>query len=166
MRNTIRGGVVAAGAVVGLVALLGASPAQAAPYGMAGCGLGSVIFGNSGGIIQIFAATTNGTFGSQTFGITTGTSNCVGGGSSEASTKAYVQTNREAISKDIARGSGETIVGLAKVAGCADAKAVGSTLQSRFNTIFPHEKVSDAQVSESVVDLLRQEKSLRCDSLS
>ena len=43
-------------------------------YGMAGCGLGSMIIGKEGG--QIFAATTNGTAYNQTFGISAGTSNC------------------------------------------------------------------------------------------
>ncbi len=45
-------------------------------YGTAGCGLGSMAFGNQKGAIQILAATTNGLFGTQTFGITSGTSNC------------------------------------------------------------------------------------------
>ncbi|MEN0057326.1 MAG: DUF3015 family protein, partial [Bdellovibrio sp.] len=44
-------------------------------YGTAGCGLGSLVFGNEKGPVQIVAATLNGT-GVQTFGITTGTSNC------------------------------------------------------------------------------------------
>ena len=36
-------------------------------YGLAGCGLGSMAFGDSPGAVQIFAATTNGLFGTQTF---------------------------------------------------------------------------------------------------
>jgi len=56
----------AVGALVMLVA--GSAHAQ---YGMAGCGLGAMLFGheNSTGK-QVLAATTNGTFGTQTFGIT------------------------------------------------------------------------------------------------
>lgn len=46
-------------------------------YNMAGCGLGSLIIKDDG-MVQIFASTTNGT-GVQTFGITSGTSNCVAG---------------------------------------------------------------------------------------
>ena len=49
--------------------------AFAEDYGSAGCGLGSLVFKQNDGT-QILAATTNGTFGSQTFGITFGTSNC------------------------------------------------------------------------------------------
>jgi len=43
-------------------------------YGMAGCGIGSIVFADKPGMIQIIAATLNGTAGSQTFGITSGTS--------------------------------------------------------------------------------------------
>src|SRR5690348_11977029 len=50
-------------------------------YGMAGCGLGSLVFGpNDAPVAQVLAATTNGTFASQTFGISSGTSNCFSGG--------------------------------------------------------------------------------------
>src|SRR5262245_21507042 len=50
-------------------------------YGMSGCGLGSILFGtDQNKVMQILAATSNGCFGSQTFGITSGTSNCVSGG--------------------------------------------------------------------------------------
>ena len=48
-------------------------------YGAAGCGLGAIVFGSKPGMIQVLAATTNATFYSQTFGITTGTSECGGG---------------------------------------------------------------------------------------
>jgi hypothetical protein len=42
-----------------------------------GCGLGTIVFeGQNGLVSQTFAVTTNGTFGNQTFGITSGTSNC------------------------------------------------------------------------------------------
>src|SRR5437868_47659 len=50
-------------------------------YGMAGCGLGSLLFGPvNEPFAQVLAATTNATFATQTFGITSGTSNCVSGG--------------------------------------------------------------------------------------
>ena len=80
-------------------------------YGTAGCGLGSILFGSKPGLIQVLAATTNGTFGTQTFGITTGTSNCEDTAGGAQSTKAFVQANREAVSKDIARGSGFAVGG-------------------------------------------------------
>jgi hypothetical protein len=135
-------------------------------YGPAGCGLGSLIFEPNSGFTQIFAATTNGTFGSTTFGITSGTSNCAGdadGGT--ASAKAFVETNRTALAKDIARGQGETIESLSRLGGCADAKAVGTSLQKNFDKVFPQVSMSDADVGNSVVDALRSDSALSCDQL-
>ena len=142
------------------------STAYADPYGMAGCGLGSMLFGDKPGFVQVLAATTNGTFGTQTFGITTGTSNCEDTKASAESTKAFVQANREAVAKDIARGSGETIASLANLAGCSDSAKVGATLQKEFKTIFPNAQVSDVAVSESVVTTLQAHGELSCHSLS
>src|SRR5260370_25310738 len=100
----------------------GAAPAAApAPkkahkgkFGTAGCGLGSIII-SGGGIVQIFAATTNGTSANQTFAITSGTSNCEDTDSGDESARVFVQANRVAIAKDISLGSGETIDGLASL---------------------------------------------------
>lgn len=145
--------------------LLGAAAASAAPYGTAGCGLGSMVFGNQKGIVQIFAATTNGLFGSQTFGITTGTSNCADTGGGVASTKSFIETNREALAKDIARGQGETVKNLATLAGCTDASAVGATLQKNFGAIFPNASVGSDQVSDSIISTLKDDKALACGKL-
>jgi hypothetical protein len=142
------------------------SVASADPYGTAGCGLGSMLFKDKPGIIQIFAATTNGTFGTQTFGITSGTSNCESTKSGTASAKAFIQANREAFAKDIARGNGETIANLSALAGCKSDALVGATLQQDFKQIFPSEQVSDIAVSDSVVSSLRAHPELACGDLT
>ena len=153
-------------AMMGAVVLSGVSMAKADGYGTAGCGLGSIVFGSKPGIIQVLAATTNGTFGSQTFGISTGTSNCKDTAPSVVSAKAFIQANREAVAKDIARGQGETITNLAALAGCNSDKAVGAALQRDFKSIFPTEKVSDIAVSDSVVSSLQSHPELACHTLS
>src|SRR5258708_2095831 len=95
-----------------------AAPAKGGhTYGAAGCGLGSMII-SSGGIVQIFAATTNGTSANQTFGITSGTSNCDDSEASASNTRVFVEANRVALAKDISRGSGEPIAGLASISHC------------------------------------------------
>src|SRR5712671_2770552 len=129
-------------------------------YVVAGCGLGSLIFGDQKGPIQILAATTNGTFGSQTFGISSGTSNCVESGSNTQGARNFIEGNREALAKDAARGSGETITTLTAMAGCKDAKAVGVALQKRFALLFPGEKTPVEQVSQNVIKELRADSSL------
>ena len=133
-------------------------------YGLAGCGLGSMVFGDQKGPIQILAATTNGTFGSQTFGITSGTSNCVESSGAQGATN-FIEGNREALAKDAARGSGETITTLSAMAGCKDAKAVGARLQKRFVQLFPGEKTPGEQVSQNVIKELRADSSLACGKI-
>jgi len=115
------------------------SVAHADPYGMAGCGLGSIAFGDKPGIVQTFAATTNGTFGTQTFGITSGTSNCVSGGEVAAVDQAaFMQVNYGAIAKESAEGQGEHLVAMGVLLGCStDAQgALFDTLQSNHEQIF------------------------------
>ncbi len=150
------------------VVLLGSAGAVAAPYGVAGCGLGSIILKDEPtGAAQILAATLNSLFGNQTFGITTGTLNCGPAATEQVTqrTQVFVEANRETLAKDISRGQGETIVNLAAIAGCGDADAVGATLQSHFQAIFPDEKTPSPQVTQSLLETLKADASLACSQL-
>ena len=142
----------------------GSNSGGAAKYGPAGCGLGSLIFSPDSGWTQIFAATTNGTSANQTFGITSGTSNCDTGPSSN-SAKNFVEANRTQLAKDIVRGRGATLSSLSELAGCADSKAVGMKLRKNFKAIFPNAQVANETVSESVVGVLKSDDTLSCSNL-
>lgn len=125
-------------------------------YGSAGCGLGSIVIGNQSGMVQILAATTNGTSGTQTFGITSGTSNCdadQNGGKKSAS--LFITANRDALEKDISRGNGETVSALSGIMGCRDSTRVGAELQRNFEMIFPNDKVSTDQVVHSILNTVK-----------
>lgn len=102
-------------------------------YGAAGCGLGSMVFGNEEGAMQVIAATLNGT-GVQTFGITSGTSNCGKGLLAKAEVNSFIQSNSIALENDIARGQGETLSTLNNMLGC-DAK-FSNTLQKNYKKIY------------------------------
>lgn len=152
-------------ALFGFVLVGNPQQAQAAPYGDAGCGLGSMLFGAQPGLVQVLAATTNGTFANQTFGITTGTSNCGLSGGAVVNARNFVETNRETFAKDAARGDGETIATLASIAGCSDQKAVGQALQRDFNKVFASVQTSDRQVSANVIDVLKANPELSCKKI-
>jgi hypothetical protein len=146
-----------------------AATAWKAPYGAAGCGLGSIVLGNKPGIIQVFAATTNGTSASQSFGITTGTSNCVGPSSAAAAQierEVYVDMNFASLSKEAAQGSGEHLTALADIMGCAgsaeDLAAFGRLSQNRYGDIFNAANSKD--VATNYVNAVRAEPTLasRC----
>lgn len=106
-------------------------------YGMAGCGLGSMLFSDGSKFSQILAATTNGTFGSQTFGITSGTSNCTSNGlaKNEKETEMFVEVNFDVLQKEISQGKGETLTSLSTLLGCSDSKVLGKGLQSNYKKI-------------------------------
>lgn len=110
-------------------------------YGMAGCGLGSIIMPNDTMPSQIGAMTSNAFSGNQTFALTLGMSNCVEGRSEVAimEQEVYIAANLNSLSKEAAQGSGEHLDALADVFGCnevADKERLGQLSQSRFSELF------------------------------
>ena len=126
---------------VGMMVMLVAGSAHA-QYGMAGCGLGSMLFGkdNTTGM-QILAATTNGTFGSQTFGITSGTSNCTQGGivKAEREQAAFAEVNFQDLKANMAAGGGEFLSSFATLLGCEDSskQSLAQMSQEKFELVVP-----------------------------
>jgi hypothetical protein len=88
-----------------------------------GCGLGKLAWGDYKGqkeiAPQVLMATTNGTFGSQTFGISTGTSGCTNDGKilGEHKTTMFASLNFDALSAEMAQGQGEHLASLASLMG-------------------------------------------------
>jgi len=135
-------------------------------YGSAGCGLGSVIVKPSEHFTQIFAATTNGLFGNQTFGITSGTSNCDGPPEPVQATARFVTANRAALAIATARGRGEPIEALAAIAQCHAPSELGPVLQRNFGQIFPTAITSDHEVTHALLLVMRQHsEALGCAAL-
>ena len=130
------------------------------PYGLAGCGWGSQVMGKRGG--QISAATTNGTSANQFFAITFGTSNCVEDENNEVAHRLdlFILGNKVALADDVARGSGETLSGLAQIMGCGDQNLLNSKLQANFSKVFPNNEVVANEVSDSVVTVILQDGEL------
>jgi hypothetical protein len=124
-----------------------------AAYGMAGCGLGSMVF-KENTKMQILAATTNGTSGNQTFGITFGTSNCEAGGSmaSREQVESFIAANTESLQNDIARGDGETLNGLKDLmGGSAD---FNTQLKTNYSKIFASKDQSAKEITQNLYTVL------------
>lgn len=113
-------------------------------YGMAGCGLGSVVFGPKKGMIQVVAATLNGT-GYQTIAISSGTSNCSEPGVF-ARTNQYIETNKVALENDIVRGNGETLASLSEVMECQSSD-FAPMMKKNYVAAFPQGGASAQQLS-------------------
>lgn len=115
--------------------------------GDAGCGLGSMIITKNSKLMQLFAATTNGSFGSQTFGITFGTSNCSASGivQNDKQIQYFVEVNQAELTREMAQGHGEKLSTLAALNGCASDSQINSfsaKAQSSFSSIVPSAKTS------------------------
>jgi hypothetical protein len=124
----------------GIITLAGSSVAHARNYGMAGCGLGSVFISGRDVGAQSSAATTNGT-GIQTFGITSGTSNCTPDQQKSAARikqEYFVTTNLVDLEKEVSRGGGTVVENLGKMMGCSgeNMSAFGTVLQENYSVIF------------------------------
>ncbi len=132
-----------------------AGRANTGGYGMAGCGLGSIVFPENNKM-QILAATTNGTFGSQTLGITFGTSNCDGGSllASKEKVEQYVAANQEMLKNEISRGNGETLNGLADLVGANNREQFGNYLKSNYSKIFAKSKQTSTETTDNLYSVM------------
>lgn len=109
--------------------------ASAKPYGMAGCGFGSVVVGKDGP--QIIAATSN-KLSTQTFSISSGTSNCVSVEDQTARIKNFIEANYESLVVDMAKGSGDNLFTLSHLYGC-EPSSFSKAVQSNYDSIISSE---------------------------
>ena len=118
-----------------------------------GCGLGSLIIQNQNTVaLQVLAATTNGTSGNQTFGITSGTSNCAKPNNYVSNDKLnkFVSENMDELAMDISAGKGETLETVAKLMNVENNAAFSAKLQANFSNIYTSENVTSATVIDSI----------------
>jgi hypothetical protein len=149
-----------------MLALLALAPLGAAfADNDVGCGAGTKIWeGQSGVIPKILAATTNGSFGNQTFGISSGTLGCHNGGVVHAEYRVteFASANLDQLSADMAAGRGETLDALAALYGISDSdRAAFATLaKSHYGEIFAAEHGDSVAVVASLQDLMKSDSRL------
>ncbi len=122
-----------------------------------GCGLGAMAWkGESSTVANILAATTNASFGTQTFGISSGTSGCeqsgrITGGTGRMSL-AFIENNMDQFAMDASVGHGETIDTLAGILN-VDSEKLGQVSKENFAKIFSNENVDAVSVTLAVLEL-------------
>lgn len=147
-----------------ILALAPVSMAMAASNNV-GCGIGSTIFkGKSGIAPQVMAATTNGTLGNQTFGISSGTLGCATDGVVDVPAKMsmFIDTNMDKLAQDMSVGSGETLSSLADLIGMEDAAKARffSLTKAHFGEIISSESVTAQDVIAALNRLLAADQDL------
>lgn len=127
---------------------------------MAGCGLGYLLLSNKDNdkVTQVLGATTNGTFGTQTFGISSGTSGCTEDGAVKVAraTEVFVEVNLDSIRQEMAAGQGEYVNTLASLLG---AKETNRTQMVRFfhteyQSLFPNAQTSSEELLKTLSEKL------------
>lgn len=117
-----------------------------------GCGLGAVVIkDNSSAVMLALQATTNGTSGNQTFGITSGTSGCKKTKFvMNKITQQFVASNMDILAKEIAAGHGESLDALDELLKVQDKVAFNTTLQANYNKIYNSKSVQMADVLDNI----------------
>lgn len=134
-----------------------------APYGMAGCGLGSIIFKSNTNSSQSTAVTSNALIMNQLFGITSGTSNCVETPAETAAVErqVFITANFSSLSKEAAQGDGMHLRAFADVLGCADAQTLpvfADLSRTNHGRIFSSEEPT--VVLKNYLDVIKANKEL------
>lgn len=138
--------------IIGLIAAVGLT-ASVYANDNTGCGLGSILIKNQNStVLQALAATSNATSGNQTFGITSGTSNCSKPNNFVSNDKLnkFVTDNMDELALDISAGKGETLSTVAKLMNVEDTTAFSAKLQANFSNIYTNENVTSATVIDSL----------------
>ena len=127
-----------------------------------GCGLGTMIFENKADnsiVLQVLQSTTNGSTGTQTFGISSGTSECQqpAGIVQNEKLNHFVRTNMDNLAKEIAMGKGETLDTFVEMLGvyASQGDSFKAKLQANFTNIFTSDKIVLAEVIDNVVAVTR-----------
>lgn len=146
--------------------ILLASAGSFAAANNVGCGLGTVVMGGqSGAGAQVLAVTTNGTFGSQTFGISSGTSGCSQDGVVPANKIAmsFIEGNQDRLAREMAAGQGDTMAGLASVLQVtqADAAAFSAVMKDNYSKIFASADISGVAVLSNIKQVLANDAGLK-----
>lgn len=145
-------------------AILVTSSTMAFASSPAGCGLGTaVVFKDADEWHEhVLAATTNGTSGNQTFGMTSGTLGCEAANGPLAHVQSFMDDNMDQLALDSAKGQGETLAALAEVMGveAQDTAAFNRTMQTNFDAIFAAEGTSGAAY-EAMTAAMAQDAELK-----
>jgi len=148
-----------------MIAVIPMAAMAAGENNVGSCGWGSKVFAGQRGIApQIFAATTNGTSGNQTIGVTFGTSGCTQDGavSSNWKTAMYIDGNKSKLAQDMSRGSGESLESLAQLIGVkeADKFAFYRATKENFARIFVSEQASADQIAAALKQVMAADSNL------
>lgn len=147
------------------IVVLAAIPMGAMADHDAGCGVGThLMAGQKGVFSKLLATYTNGILGNGTFGISSGTLGCNGRDAvTEGGKFAFLSSNLDQFSSEVAAGSGESLGALAGIYGITDAAdrvEFYSLLKSNYSSLFDRSDVTSNEVATRVDALMKSNERL------
>lgn len=151
---------------VGLVMIAGLLQLEVAlalgnPDNGPGCGLGKLAWSDYGAqkqiAPQVFMATTNGTFGSQTFGISSGTSGCTNDGVIMKNKHINLASGAfESLKQEMAQGGGEHLAALATLLGVPEEEQplFFSVLQDKYTSLVRSEETTPLMMLQAMQEAI------------
>jgi hypothetical protein len=112
-----------------------------------GCGIGTMIFQNTNGLLwSLFALTTN-TTTFNTVSMTFGIVNCPAGASVRGRIASFIEFNKPELAMEIAQGKGDHLAALVEMYGVNESNRVAAitALKSNQITIFSHQTTDAIQ---------------------
>ena len=150
-----------------LVAVLAPSLALASgSHPMGGCGLGYLLLSHDDNskVMQVLGATTNSTFGSQTFGISSGTSGCTQDGAVKLvkAAEVYAEVNLDSLRREMAMGKGEYVETFASLLGATEANrpAMLQLFQTEYASLFPSASTTSGDLMNALSSTIAQHPEL------
>lgn len=139
------------------VAQVGVAAALGNPDTGPGCGLGKLAWSDYGGqkqiAPQVFMATTNGTFGSQTFGISSGTSGCTNDGVIMKNKHVNLASGAfDSLKQEMAQGGGEHLAALATLLGIPveEQPTFFSLVQEKYASLVQSEETTPSTMVQAI----------------
>ena len=145
------------------IALLASPMASIGAETGPGCGWGAMLMdGKDGTGHHVLAATTNGTFGNQTFGMTSGTLGCDTGETIQRAAADFLDDNMEKVARDMSTGQGEALDTLANLMGIQeqDKAKFFTVTHENFSKIFSSDAVSSVDVMASIQEVMKKDATL------
>jgi hypothetical protein len=151
--------------VIGFVVLsLGFAQAAGNPDNGPGCGLGKLAWMDYASqkqiAPQVMMATTNGTFGSQTFGISSGTSGCTNDGVIMKNKHvSLTSATFEDLGQQMAQGHGEHLASLARLLGIReqDQPAFFALVQEKYTTLMESGRTTPLAMLQALQAIMAQD---------
>ena len=149
--------------IVGIAVLASAGTALADKD--IGCGWGTMLWEGQEGVPQkVLGATTNGTFGNQTFGISSETAGCRRSGiiKVDARTTMFAAANVDRLARDMAMGQGESLDTLAYLMGIVphDQPHFFHLTKTHFGEIFSSDDITAGEMLTNLNGVLAADPQL------